>query len=146
MSLLNVVTGPPCSGKTTHVHDHRSPESVVIDLDALASALGYPADHLAWRDRHPAAEVARGVRYQLVRQVLANEIAAEVWLIDSAPSDAMRHAYDRAGATLTALDPGEAVCLERARDRGPETVEHVRRWYAERRAVRPSDTALDLFG
>lgn len=151
--LVNVVTGPPCSGKTTYATEHRSPDSVVIDLDALAHALGYPSPHLSWGDQHPAAEVARGLRYQLVGQVLKGTLAAEVWVIDSDPRDHMRRAYDRLGARVVDLDPGLLVCLARADDRPAETAEAIRRWYAARAeptTVRTtdhqSDSVLDIFG
>lgn len=146
--LLTVVTGPPCSGKTTYVAEHRGPDSVVLDLDALAHALGYPEPHLDWSDHHPAAEVARGVRYQLVGQILAGQLVAEIWVIDSAPGDRLRRAYDRVGAAWVHLDPGQRVCLDRAAERGPQAVEHVRRWYAAGSAQlsQSSAAALDIFG
>ena len=58
-----VVTGPPCSGKTHHVQEHRNPGDVVIDFDTLAHALGYPHEHAAWPpDDHPARAVALRAR------------------------------------------------------------------------------------
>lgn len=54
---INLVTGPPLSGKTTYVQAHMTPGDLVIDLDYLAAALSYSAIHednpknikFAWR-------------------------------------------------------------------------------------------------
>lgn len=44
-STVTLVTGPPCSGKTTYVREHMKPGDMVIDYDALAVALGSPSTH-----------------------------------------------------------------------------------------------------
>lgn len=41
-----VVSGPPCSGKTTYIAERKQLYDVVLDLDALAAALGAPSPHV----------------------------------------------------------------------------------------------------
>lgn len=41
---VRVVTGPPCSGKSTYVDEHANRGDLVIDLDRIAYAVGYPAE------------------------------------------------------------------------------------------------------
>ena len=38
--MIHVVTGAPCSGKTTYVHEHAKAGDIIIDFDAIATALG----------------------------------------------------------------------------------------------------------
>lgn len=42
---LNIIYGPPCSGKTTYVNENKSNEDIVIDLDYLKQALTYKNIH-----------------------------------------------------------------------------------------------------
>lgn len=127
--MITVVTGPPCAGKTTHVHDHRSGADLVIDFDALASALGYPG---LWNGEHPATGAARIAWNAVVRSVLLNpDSYGDVWLIQSRPASWMRGNYTRAGARFVDLDPGRDACLTRAARRGPTAVDAVNAWYAD---------------
>ena len=42
---LNIIYGPPCSGKTTYVMENKGDEDIVIDLDYIKSALTYKDIH-----------------------------------------------------------------------------------------------------
>lgn len=42
---LNVIYGPPCSGKTTYVREHKAEGDIVIDLDYLKHALTFKDYH-----------------------------------------------------------------------------------------------------
>lgn len=110
---ITVVTGPPCSGKTTYVNEHAKSGDVVIDYDALAVALGSP-------DTHDHPEHLRPV-------VTATWVAAitearrsdnRVWLVRVNPS-----ATDLATATdVVTLDVPAEECKRRARLAGrPES-------------------------
>lgn len=138
---LTVVTGPPCSGKTTHVQAERQPGDLVVDLDALAAALGYPADHITWDDPHPAVTAARIARARILDALLAGKVGGPAWVIDTAPTDRALLAYLNAGAQLVELDPGIGVCLERAAARPDGTADRVRAWYGRH----AKGGALDVF-
>ena len=104
--MITVVTGPPCSGKTTYVRSRAKPGDIVIDFDTMAQAFGSPVDH----DHSPAT---RHVTIQARRIAIAAALTVHhqttVWIVDcNIPTDRMR-AYRSAGASIVVLsvDPGE---------------------------------------
>lgn len=138
MGGLTVVTGQPCAGKTSWVDDHRETGDVVIDVDALAVALGAETDHVDWSSATPHRILARDLRAYLVRTLISDikrdgPPAYGVWLIDTAPKQWQRAEYRRAQATIVDLDPGREVCHERAKAAGRTVSTHgeIERWYAE---------------
>lgn len=133
--MIVVVTGPPCAGKSTHVADRVAQggdRDVVLDLDAIAHALGYPAEHLEWGDRHPAREAALVARASLLKLVRSGTLdAPRVWVIDAAGAVLASLASTRTPYRLVELDPGRDVCLERAAHAGRSrpTFDEIHRWY-----------------
>lgn len=132
---LTVVSGPPCAGKTHHIEQHRDPtRSIVIDLDQLAVAAGYPATHLDPTDtEHPARQAAYIARASLLTRTLTGKLTApEVWIIDSRPTRASRANYERIGASIITIDPGPDLCHQRADDdhRSPHTHAIIDAWYS----------------
>jgi hypothetical protein len=132
---LHVVTGPPCSGKSTHIRAHRDMHgpATVIDLDDIAHALGYPVHHVDWAEEtpHPARVAAMIARASLVKAALTGKLAGEVWLTDTVVSGVAHQRYAAAGAEIVSIDPGREACLERARrdGRSAATVEQIEKWY-----------------
>jgi hypothetical protein len=105
---------------------------VVVDMDALAVALGSPDAH-----EHPTniRDVAGAVRRTLVSSALAGHIpAGQVWVIETFPTPESVAQYLRAGAVFLTIDPGEEVCQDRAEERGAsrETRQVITNWYAHR--------------
>jgi AAA domain len=123
---VRIVTGAPCSGKSTYIREHAKPGDVVIDLDRLALALSidgtphhdYPA-HL----RH----VALGAREGAIARAL--KIAgADVWIIQTNVSP-----HDRQVFEVATVDPGIDACLARAASERPGwIVPLIRQWYGGR--------------
>jgi hypothetical protein len=120
---LVLVIGPPCSGKTTYVATHAAPDDVVIDVDALAQALGSPAGH----DHHPHhLAAALAARDALVTN--SGAWSSTTWLITT----------NRRTLGNLRLPPHEVVvldtsiddCLTRARAAGrtPQVLEAIRTW------------------
>ena len=72
---IHVIYGPPGSGKTTYVAQRRAPHDIVIDLDALAEALGSPDTH-----NHPnhIRQVAGAARAAAIRKAL--ELDGDTWV------------------------------------------------------------------
>jgi predicted kinase len=128
MTRLIVVTGPPCAGKTTYTTIHKYATDAVIDLDALAHALGYPGTHIHPDDRgHLAAALAQRARASVIKAALEHRPGGgAVFLIDTEGTHA-----DQAD-TLVRLDPGQDACHERARHAGRARATHdeIDRWYA----------------
>lgn len=131
-----VVTGPPCGGKSTHITEHADPTDVVIDLDHIATALGYPTDHIDWSEPtpHPARSAAMIARASLVKATLDGKLRARrVWIVDAVLSEIATVRYRRAGATFARIDPGPAECHRRATTAGrpPATHDQIDRWYGD---------------
>lgn len=129
MSLV-VVTGPPCSGKTTHVLKRRGPQDLVVDLDAIAHTLGYPHPHADWEHDHPAIHAARVARNAVVKAITDGQLDGDAWVIDARPHPISRRIYERAGAQFVDLATPLAECARRAQaDRRPvSTLEQIAAW------------------
>ena len=128
-----VVTGAPCSGKTTYILEHMAVGDVMIDFDRLAQAVSPQSP----KHRYPEhiREVVRVMRLAAIRHILDAQSGVRLWVIDTAIRDhaAAVARYRRLGATVIELDPGLDVCIERAKaERPPEIVSLVSEWYEQR--------------
>jgi hypothetical protein len=106
--MLVIVTGPPCSGKTTYVTENAQPGDVTIDFDAMAAALGAPSrDYDAIPAITAVAQYARGAAIKAA--IMWHQRGARVWVTDCQPSPARWQQYAQAGARHVRLDvdPGE---------------------------------------
>jgi hypothetical protein len=82
--VLWVVTGPPCSGKTTYVADRTEPGDIVIDFDPLARALGSPVEY---DHPEPVGIVAAAARKAAIRSaVRVHRDGHRVWIVQCAPT------------------------------------------------------------
>lgn len=140
MAHLTVVCGPPCSGKTSYVTEHAAPGDLVYDFDRLAEAIGSPDSH-----DHPAAHrrVLRLTRRATIDEMIRTARLSHVtcWIIDTAPHRTTRAMYRHKGMNVVLLNPGQAVILDRARDRGDATAVGIADWYrtyTETRADAPA--------
>ena len=129
--MITVVSGAPCSGKTTYVREHAEPADIVIDFDLIAQAFGSLVSH-----DHRGAHVtlARMTRRHAIGGLLHRAALGDptnVWIVDTAPGHASLARYAAAGARFEVCDPGRNECLARAlRDRRPEwTIAEIHRWY-----------------
>jgi hypothetical protein len=128
---LVVVTGPPGSGKTTHVREHAVGGDVVIDLDALVEALSPPGAG----DPHHAPDhvrrVAQRARSAAIQAAYRLPAGLTVWVIHTAPDPEQRADYLGHGATFRAIDPGHDVTLAQAiaAGRPPEHLAVIERHY-----------------
>lgn len=130
-----VVTGPPCAGKTTYIDARRNPADVVIDLDKLAHAFGYPADQIDWSDyTHPARFIAIRARASAIKAARGLDSTAVVWLVAPGGDTTLP------GAEVVNLDPGREECHRRADVTGRPQATHdqIDAWYARQQgASRP---------
>lgn len=76
--MIVAVIGPPCSGKSTYIAEHRQPGDVVIDYDTLAIALGSDRDHDHSRDLIPLVEVARRA---IISEWIRRKRHHKLWII-----------------------------------------------------------------
>ena len=126
---LYVVTGPPCGGKSTWVTERARAGDLVIDLDAIASALTPGGDgHTHPRHVLRCAQRARSV---VIDEALKHSARVDVYVIHMLPSAQVMARYEQHGAHVVTLDPGRAVVEARVREqRPPGTLAVVARWYA----------------
>lgn len=127
--MIHVISGPPCSGKSTYVWGRAKPNELVVDHDRIAQALNAGAEHGA---EGLVFEASLKARLAAIAEALKHP-DAESYIIDSSPDEERLAEYADAKAEVVTLDPGMDVCLERAeRDGRPDgTAERIRRWYSE---------------
>ena len=134
---LTIVCGPPASGKSTYVDEHRMAGDLVICLDTIRAKL--QPGWKAWSGAYDGELFARAVRYRNhLLGTLARPVAGrEAWFIVSAPEEGQRQWWqERLGGELVLLDPGADECKRRAIERGtPLAVRGIDDWY--RRAQEP---------
>lgn len=99
--MLTIVTGPPCSGKTTYIQEHAKSGDVIVDFDAIAQALGSPVAHghtgHIWKVAIEARDTA------IATAITCHHNRATVWIIDSKPTQAARQRYIKHGAKIVDL-------------------------------------------
>lgn len=129
MAVLHLVTGAPCSGKSTYVQQHKSAGDVVLDLDAIAYALGADAPHNA----HGAPRTL-AVAVKEFAIVAARRRGFVVWVIETDPPPHAMNWYRAQNAIVHHLDPGRAECIERAKadKRCRNTFADIGRYYKDR--------------
>ena len=125
-----VVTGAPCSGKSTYIATNATAGDVIIDMDRIALALTTDDTPHHGYDEH-VRFVARQARHAAINAALhAHQVTGcRVWIIDTFPS---RTRWRKAGARIEVMDPGIEVCLQRASEQRPEWVQQIiGDWYAK---------------
>lgn len=114
-----VVSGPPCSGKTTYVDQHAAPDDIRIDYDRLAQALGSSQHHghAEW-----FGKVTGKARWAAIKAALevSRDMGATVWVIDSVIPDYRMRAYEAAGAEFVRLEVDREELHRRASQERPE--------------------------
>ena len=123
---LHVVTGAPCSGKTSYIRVNKQDGDIVIDYDALAVAFGAESDHSA---NSRIKTVTRAARTAAINAAVMNKY--ECWVIHTSPNPQQVAWYLRHGAKFHELDPGKDECIRRAKkDNRPSfTVGAIESWY-----------------
>ena len=116
--VITVITGPPCSGKSTYMHQHRRPGDITIDFDDLAQALGSGSRHGHTDDLRRVTIAARSAA--ITAAIGAHHRGARVWIVDMAPPQSRLDQYERAGAKVIKLAAAREELHARAdRERPP---------------------------
>lgn len=117
--MITVVTGPPCSGKSTYCEQRWQPGDIVVDMDKIALAVTTPGTQSHDYDEKVRI-VAREARRAAVKATLAvaqGDRYRGYWIIHTDPSPDVRASYRAMNARIIDLDPGRDVCLERLKQR-----------------------------
>lgn len=81
---IHVITGPPCSGKSTFVMNNAGPADIILDFDLIAQALGSRVTH-----RHSDAHrrVALAAWTSAMNAAFTwSRMVPNVWIVDTEPS------------------------------------------------------------
>lgn len=119
--MLTVVTGPPCSGKTTYVRTHAQQGDIVIDFDNLAEALGSTVRH-GHSPAHQQVTIAAR-RAAIDAAVRWHHKGTTVWIVDCTVSAKRAVMYAEAGAEIVTLSADAAELHRRAH------AERPRKWH-----------------
>jgi predicted kinase len=129
---ITLVCGPPCSGKSTYVRDHKADGDVVICHDLIAQQLGSPVEHNHARiHRRRAEHVVKSRMRAIAERSTDNETTT--WIIRCLPNPRRRQALaNLLGAEVVLLTPPLETLIERAATRTdqPATERAIRRWLA----------------
>ncbi|MFJ8386212.1 hypothetical protein ACIQ9Q_17140 [Streptomyces sp. NPDC094438] len=124
--MITLVAGPPCAGKSSYVESQREAGDLVVDFDAVMSALSGADSH-----DHPEALIryAHAARSAVVSELLRSR-NVNAWVIISAPDHATRVGYVLKGVRSVVVLANESVCLTRAEAERPEGWgEFIRQWF-----------------
>jgi HK97 family phage prohead protease len=106
--MIHIVSGPPCSGKSTYVMEHKQPGDVVIDYDIIAEAVG----DTRWATSN--VDLVKAMRRSAIDWCLPHANSINAWIIDTAPTSASLARYAEASADMVALDVPRIECERRA--------------------------------
>lgn len=128
---LTIVCGPPCSGKTTYVEQHRQPGDTVICVDEIRARIRPGYVHWSMpQDRDLLRMALRQRNAEL--GALSRASTGSAWLIIGAPTVDERTWWQaQLGGSVVLLDPGAAECCRRADARGtPAAKAGIAQWHA----------------
>lgn len=126
---LEIVCGPPCSGKSTYVAERASDADLVIDLDSIMARISPGYRH--WSGPLDPELLNRAVR---VRNALLGSLQrlskCRAWFIVSAASPGERQWWrSKLAGEVVLLQPGWDECRRRALARGtPGALVGIDRW------------------
>jgi HK97 family phage prohead protease len=129
MADITVVLGPPASGKSSYIQEHKADGDVVIDFDAMAQALGSDTPHEA---PEAVGQVGFAARTAAIARIFDGlEVAA--WIIQTNMDEVGIARYIEGGAKFVIIDPGkEAVIAQAEADNRPaSTYDLIDKWYED---------------
>lgn len=129
MKMIHVITGAPCSGKSTYVEQNAKEGDLRVDFDKIAECLGASASHSSsGLVRKAAFEARKGA----IEKALENP-QSESWIIHTFPTKEQIERYKDAGAVFIEMDTDKETCLARAEADGrpQETIDGINKYFAE---------------
>lgn len=132
-----IVYGSPLSGKTTYVREHKEDGDLVVDLDAIRSAISFAPLYHTPTPLNKTAFALRDFLYDQVRIRAGDWTTA--WVISGLPrKDERERLAARLGASLILVEATAEEChdrLFRADDgRYPEWDAYIDQWFKDFRA------------
>lgn len=130
--MLYLVTGPPAAGKSTWVRQNAKSGDIICDYDAIAAVLTplKPGERML---PAPAAAVTKAARKAAIDMAIEYRHKVDVYVIHAMPSARMIGFYERLGARIITIDPGEQIVMQRCSAERPWQVKQAaKKWYAQR--------------
>ncbi|MGW5879865.1 AAA family ATPase [Nocardiopsis terrae] len=128
---ITLVCGPPCSGKNTWVAKHAQPGDLIVDLDALYTAVN--ANPTRTDHDQPAAltPFAFDARDAITNRLLhGDHNLRAAWIIHSAPEAATRAEWKQRGANIVMITADQDTLTHRAQVQRPnQWGEHIQDWH-----------------
>jgi predicted kinase len=129
-----LVSGPPCSGKTTYIAERVRPGDVVVSYDAIADALS--AEGTSRKAVRPFVLSAFFAVLQEQRRARLRGFRGDVWIEQCAPRAEQRNRFVVLnGADVVVLETDAETCHVRALERyGPgkrltEYIDEIDKWW-----------------
>jgi predicted kinase len=111
---VTVITGPPCSGKTTYVTTHAKRGDIIVDLDAIAHALT-TADTPSHQYADHVRRLAIKARWSVLKDAAHLGVnRCNVWIIDGSPNADNMTIYRQCRARMVDLTASTVELLRRA--------------------------------
>lgn len=120
--MITIVTGPPCSGKSTFIKENAKADDCIIDMDRIALALS-PDETTSFTYSERIRKIARSARAAAVKTALMQAQGERywgLWIIHTDPTPDVRSMYRTFGARFVEMNPGKVVCLQRLAKRPVE--------------------------
>lgn len=124
--MIHIISGPPCSGKSTYVAEHAQSGDTIIDYDSLTECFG------GKRWTHQKRDLVLAARSAAIDHVLSHP-DEEAWIIDSRPSSVMMTRYSDAGAEMVTIKEERETCVSRAvaDNRPQDTFDAIEAWFSK---------------
>ena len=117
--MIYVVSGAPCSGKSTYIRENDKSVSIVIDMDRIALAL--TTEDIEHHDYTKAIRsLAITTRKTAVKKALTLGNVLDVWIIDTEPTQESKAMYSWYKAKHITLHPPLEEIMQRIEDHRPE--------------------------
>lgn len=131
---VEVVYGPPCSGKSTYVQDHMGENDVTYDYDRLIHAM--TTQKARGTEKTAAHEIAIGIRGLIINRAKEETPISKAWIITRWPTDALKEKLEGLSVTMKQMDTDRETCLARleaddSREDKPGWRDIINQWFEE---------------
>lgn len=135
-ATIHAVIGPPQGGKSSWVAVHAQPGDIVLDMDAIATAMqaASPAHGVDHSDSRSLRKMASSAWYAAYRHAVRLGEPTGVWLVKTMPasprSPRLLDEWVALGYDIHVCDPGKPTVTERQRRQPrPYAEAGIREWY-----------------
>ena len=128
---LNVVIGPPYSGKSSFVEASAPVGVPRFDFDLITGVVA-AGEYPSWDTPIEVVDTVLAMRRGLIGWVLDPETQVnELWLVAERPPDDLISKLAGAGGVFHRLDPGKEECIARAQRAGApdQVLQRIESWY-----------------